>query len=358
MKVTTSKLKDFLGDPGKYGSVLLYGNDYSKVDLYAQRITQIVTGGKEEFSVLRIDFSEAIKDPNLLFVSLTTVPMFHKKTFVVLTDAKDTLPCDLKHAIDRIDPQHSYLITQAKELAASSTLRSYYNNHPKYAAIACYKQDNVSGLVADFLSDNEISCSRETFRILCDLLQNSTACIKSDLEKLLLYLGESRVLSSDDIHKSFAADLDPALDDVCVAIVEGSLENFIKFTDALFQNKVPAVLVIRSSIKYFMTLEYLSRKVKDGCDIDATIKSFNPPIFFRLVPQLKRHAVNVPYKVIQLILRMLHETEIQCKTAETSQETVFKYFMYSLISNVQRVCSGNIASNAYFSASQPRGNTP
>ena len=350
MKVTTSRVKDFLSSPEKCGSVLLYGSDHSRIDLYSQKITQHVTGGSSEFSVLRVDFSEACKDPYQLLVSLTTIPMFHRKTFVVLTDAKETLPCDLKYAIDHINPEYCYLVVQAKELTAASTLRLYYHNHPTYAAIACYKQDSISAIVADFLSENKISHNRETFLILCDLLQNSTACIKPDLEKLLLYMGTRKELVLSDLNECFAADLDPVLDDVCFAIVEGNLESFIKFTDALFQNKVPTVLIVRSSIKYFITLEYLSRKTKDGCDLDATIKSFHPPIFFRLVPQLRKHAASVPYKVIQLILRTLHETEVQCKVAETSQETVFKYCMYPLILNVQRLSNNITTVNSRFNA--------
>ena len=350
MKVTTSRIKDFLSSPEKYGSVLLYGNDHSRIDLYSQKVIQHVTRGSNEFSVLRIDFAEASKDPNQLFVSLTTIPMFHRKTFVVLTDAKETLPCDLRYAIDHINPAYCYLVVQARELTAASTLRSYYHSHQTYAAIACYKQDSISAIVTDFLSGNNISYNRETFLILCDLLQNSTACIRPDLEKLLLYLGARKELMLSDINECFAADLDPVLDDVCFALVEGNLENFIKFTDALFQNKVPTVLIVRSSMKYFMTLEYLSRKTKEGCNLDATIKSFHPPIFFRLVPQLKKHSASVPYRVIQLILRTLHETEIQCKVAETSQETVFKYCMYSLILNIQRLCNSTTTANSRFNA--------
>ncbi|QLL67340.1 DNA polymerase III subunit delta [Anaplasma phagocytophilum str. Norway variant1] len=336
MKVTASKLKDFFSNPGAYGSVLLYGNDYSRISHYTQKIINLLTS-KEEFSVLRTEFSHASKEPEQLFVDLSTVPMFHQKSLVILTDAKDSLSPDLRTAVDNLNTCHCYVIVQAKELSSTSSLRTYYNNHVMYAAIACYKEDNINNIVAEFLAENQVTYNTETFALLCNLLQTSNACIQPELEKLLLYLGTKRNLSIEDLQESFAADFDPALDDICIAIADGNLKSFNRAADALLQNKIAAVLIIRSSIKYFMTLEYLLRKVRSGCDINTAVKSVQPPIFFRLVAQLKKHVSTVPYQMVQLILRRLHEAEVQCKLSDSSQESMFRYLMYSLILSVQQI---------------------
>ncbi|MDB1135625.1 DNA polymerase III subunit delta [Candidatus Anaplasma sp. TIGMIC] len=339
MRFTASKIKDFFSNPGAYGSVLLYGNDHSRISFYEDKIAQLVTKD-QECSILRMEFTHACKEPEQLLVDLTTIPMFHKKSLVIITDAKDTLGSELKSALDKIDRQHCYVIMQARELVSTSSLRAYYNNHPTFAAIALYKEDSVDSIVSEFLSDNNISYDRQTFRLLCDLMQESNACIKPELQKLLLFLGSRKTLTSADLEKSFAADLDPALDDICAAIAGGDVAAFSKISDALLQNKVAAVLIIRSSIKYFLTLEYLARRVKFGDDINAAIKSHPTPVFFRLIPQLKKHVSSMPYKLLQLVIHRLHDAEAQCKLAESSSESTFKFLMYSLVLSVRQASQG------------------
>ena len=334
MKITLSKFREFFASPIGYGSVLLYGSDPSRISHYTQKIIDSVTTS-DEYAVSRMDLNEASKEPEQLLVTLTTVPMFHQKSLMVLAGAKDALSSDLKNAIDNMNTDYCFVIVQARELASTSSLRAYYNSHPRYASIACYKEDNISALVAEFLSENGVSYKAAAFKLLCNLLQNSSACLQPELRKLLLFLGEKKVLDVEDVRQSFVADLDPALDDICVAIAAGDLKNFVAIADSLLQNKVAEVLILRSSMKYFMTLEFLMRKVKEGIRLDDAIKAVQPPIFFRLIPQLRQHVATLSYQVVQFILNKLHETEVQCKSPDALPEAAFKYQMYSLILSIR-----------------------
>ncbi|MGN7678579.1 MAG: DNA polymerase III subunit delta [Anaplasma sp.] len=343
VKITPSKLWDFFKSPEAYTSVLLYGSDCSRIGLYTQKILDHMNRNGE-FVIHRMVFAQVAKDPEQLLVNMMTVPMFDQKSLILLTDAKDPLGADLKAALQNINPKHCYVIIQARELPGASSLKDYYNNHKTFAAVGCYKEDSVGPVVADFLSRHDISHTREAFRLLCDLLQQGSACIQSELKKLLLYLGTNKNLSIEDVQKSLATDLDPVLDDLCVAIADGNLEDFLKLADALFQNKIAPVLIIRSCLKYFMRVEYLIRKTSDGESIDQVIRSIQPPVFFRLVPRLKKHASSLPYKTVQVILGRLLEAEIQCKLSDTTQETTFKYLMCALTLLVKRVVNRKTAS--------------
>ncbi|MCU7611117.1 DNA polymerase III subunit delta [Anaplasma capra] len=334
VKITASKLGDFFGNPEAYGSMLFHGNDCSRASMYIQKILHQVNRNGE-FAIHKMEFLKANKDPEQLLVNLMTIPMFSKKPLVLLTDAKDGLSSDLKAAMESVNPQHCHVIVQARELSGASSLKDYYNTHKRFASIGCYKEEDASFIVADFLSRHSISYEQRALRLLCDTLRHSSACLQPELEKLLLYLGTKKSLSTEDIQKSLASDLDPALDDLCVAIADGNLGDVLKFTDALFQNKVSPMLVIRSSMKYFVRLECLSRRTHHGENIDNVIKTLQPPVFFRLIPKLRRHVASVAYETIQVILRRLLEAEIQCKISDTTQEVVFKYLMCSLATFVK-----------------------
>ena len=334
MKITLSKLREFFENPGSCGSVLLYGSDPSRINHYTQKIIDSIMT-KTAYAISRMDLADVSKEPEQLLVNLTTVPMFHQKSLIVLSGAKDALSTDLKSAIDNMNTDYCFVIVQARELSGTSSLRAYYNNHPKYASIACYKEDNINALVAEFLTENGVTYNSVAFKLLCGLLQGGGTCIKPELSKLLLFLGDKKVLDVEDIQQVFVADLDPALDDICVAIAAGDLKNFVAIADSLLHNKVTEVLILRSSMKYFMTLAYLMRKVRGGTRLDDAIKAIQPPIFFRLVPQLRQHATSLAYQTVQLILSKLHETEVQCKSPDALPEASFRYQMYLLIQSVK-----------------------
>ncbi|ACZ48887.1 DNA polymerase III, delta subunit [Anaplasma centrale str. Israel] len=338
MKVTPSKLRDFFDSPELYGSVLLHGSDYGRMSMYTQKILDRINRNSE-FVIHKMEFLKANRDPEQLLVSLMTVPMFSKKSLILLTDAKDTLSADLRAAIEGMNMQHCYMIIQARELSGTSTLKGYYSSHKKFAAVGCYKEEDVSFIVADFLAKHGISYRHSTFKLLCTKLKNGSACLQPELEKLLLYLGEQKSLAAEDVQKSLSTDVDPVLDDLCVAITDGNLGDALKHVDTLMQNRLSPILVIRSSLKYFMQLEYLLRTTQSQASIDSALKALQPPVFFRLIPKLKRSAESVSYRTVQVILRRLLEAEIQCKLSDTSQEVVFKYLMCSLTAFVKRAKS-------------------
>ncbi|WP_447582304.1 DNA polymerase III subunit delta [Anaplasma marginale] len=335
VKITPSKLRDFFNSPETYGSVLLHGSDYSRMNMYTQKILDHINCNNE-FVIHKMEFLKANRDPEQLLVSLMTVPMFGQKPLVLLTDAKDMLSADLKTIMAGIDTQHCYVMIQARELSGASTLKGYYNNHKTFAAVGCYKEEDVGFIVADFLEKHGISYGHSTFKLLCTTIKHSAACIQPELEKLLLYLGEKKSLSTEDVRKSLSTDVDPVLDDLCVAIADGTLADVLKCADTLMQHRISPILAIRSSLKYFMQLEYLLRAAQNQVSIDSALKALQPPVFFRLIPKLKRNAASVSYRTLQVILRRLLEAEMQCKLSDATQEVVFKYLMCSLAAFVKR----------------------
>ena len=332
MKISSSKLSEFFANPTAYKSVLFYGNDQSRINLYSQKILCALNADGAS-SITRIECQNGEKDLEQFFLSATTVPMFHKRSLIFLSDANDTLCATLKQMMQNIHPNHCYVVLQAQELTKHSALKAYYENDEQLASLGCYKENDVAHIVHEFLAEHDITCDKSAFKMLCFSLQNSAACIEPELKKLLLYLGTEKELRAEDISSSMSLDLDPALDDICNAVAEGDLQNFVESSDKLFQRKTSPILIIRSSMKYFITLEHLIRKTKTGLSVDAAIKSMRPPIFFKLIPQFTKHTKAVKYSTVCMIIRYLFDLEARLKSPDMSsqQEIIFNHLMYSLI---------------------------
>ncbi|QGR02961.1 DNA polymerase III subunit delta [Ehrlichia ruminantium] len=327
MKITSSKLRTFLGDAHSVNNILIYGNDYGKISMYKDKIINNIRSNIE-LTIISIDFSSVNKNPSLLFVELSTIPMFCPHKLLILTNGEKILSKELKDVLEH-SIGNNYVIVVAGELPSDSTLRQYYDGSSDAVSIGCYKDDsnNLAFIVSDFLIENKIQFNNEILQYLCHALSKNPHALQSELEKLILYMGNDKNLTIQNIQAGLLTELDPISDDLYISIVERNIENFTKFSDILLKNKFTPILLIRVLLRYFLRLEYIIRTVKTGLSIDQVLKFIQPPVFFKLVPTIKRHVTNISHYEVSDIIQKLLEIEIQCKKSDSNQEMIFKHYI-------------------------------
>ncbi|QXK93959.1 DNA polymerase III subunit delta [Neoehrlichia mikurensis] len=335
MKITSSKLQDFFHNPKMVRSTLLYGNDSCQINIYTKKIIDYINNNNDH-SIIKIEFTKINKNPELLLSNLTTIPIFYSKQLIIITNVKEPINKDIINIINKHISEYNYIIIIAEELINFSPLKTYYDNSTKTASIRCYKNENehLSYIIKDFLLTNKIECNHNVIQYMLAHFYNNESATLQELEKLLLYIGHKKTLVIEDIKKSLSTESHLALDHLYIAIIEKNITAFIKTTDILLQNKFTPIALIRIITKYFMQLEYLSRQIQSGKTIKQAIQETHPPIFFKLVPTIKKHLTIIKYQKILDILAKLLKIEIQCKKSDSIQETVFKYYMTTIISSM------------------------
>ncbi|CAH57802.1 DNA polymerase III subunit delta [Ehrlichia ruminantium] len=337
MKITSSKLRTFLSDPQSVSNILIYGNDYGKISMYRDKIISSIRSNVD-FTITNIDFPSINKNPGTLFVELSTVPMFCTRKLLILTNGEKVLSNELRDILEH-NIGNNYVIIIAGELPNDSTLRQYYDSSSSAVSIGCYKDDNnnLAFIVSDFLTENNVQFNNEILQYLCHSLSKNPHALQSELEKLILYIGNSKNLTIQSIQEGLLTELDPVSDDLYISIVERDIENFTKFSNILLKNKFTPILLIRVLLKYFLRLEYIIRTITSGIPIDQVLKLIQPPVFFKLVPIIKKHVVNVSYDEVNYIIRKLLEIEIQCKKSDSNHEIIFKHYVTAMMKSRQNV---------------------
>ncbi|AHC38916.1 DNA polymerase III subunit delta [Ehrlichia muris AS145] len=331
MKITSSKLYSFFNNPQSVNNILIYGNDYGKINMYKEKIINHVNINSD-FTISNLDFPTVNKNPSTLFIELTTISMFCENKLIILVNGEKSISQELKHILNN-NIGNNYVIITSGELSTDSTLRQYYDNSRNAASIGCYKDDNdnLTFIISDFLTKNKIHYNSITLQYLHNVLSQNCNALQPELEKLMLYIGNDKNLTTQNIQESLLTELDPVSEDLCVSIAEKNLENFTKFSDILLKNKFTPIALIRILIKYFLRLEYLIRTVKNGEPINQALKSIHPPIFFKSIPTIKKHISAISHSEVNNIIRKLVEIEIQCKKSDLNQEVIFKYYLTAMI---------------------------
>lgn len=329
MKITPFKIKEFLKNPGSAQGVLIHGNDPGQIDFYSRNITDILNKN-EEFTICKMEFNDINKSPGLLFTELANITIFNKKKLILLINVADKVSEELKKILNN-HIGNNYILMIAKATLAQ---RSYFENAKNFAVIGCYKDsnNNLRDIILAYLKQNNISYTDEAIAQLQHYLSNSFS-FYLELEKLTTYLGNKKHIELSDVEKCLGSKThDVAVDDLCSAIVEKNINDFIKYSNILVAyGNFSSIALLKIISRYFIRLSTVLNAVKSGIDEQEAIKMLDPPLFFKQLPIFKKHMQNIDYLRVKVILQGLLKLEIMSKQTDVNSKLIFQHNIMSML---------------------------
>ncbi|MGL9688608.1 MAG: DNA polymerase III subunit delta [Wolbachia sp.] len=325
MKVTPSKIKKFLEKPDTLRGVLIHGSDNSRIDFFVQEIISSL----DEYSVQVMDFATVNKSPGLLLSELANISMFANKKLVKLINVSGSISKELKNVLDHNTSDH-YVMMIANDLPYSSATKSYMESSKIFGVIACYKDSgsNLYDIISSYLKQNDIKYINKVIYHLQSYFNHSKLPIYSELEKLVLYLGERKDLKPADIELCLSASSNDyvTLDNLCSAIANKDMANFIKISDTLIlQENFSPIALIRIISNYFLHLENVLLSIRSGMSEQAAIDQLSPPLFFKQLQSFKLHLKNFQLLELRRILERLIRLEVICKKTDLDHKMIFQH---------------------------------
>ncbi|MDR2831997.1 MAG: DNA polymerase III subunit delta [Rickettsiales bacterium] len=324
MKVTPSKVKKFLEKPDTLSGVLIHGSDNSRVDFYVQEIIASL----DEYSVQVMDFAIVNKSPGLLLSELANISMFTSKKLIKLINVSGSISKELKNVLDYNADGH-YVMMIATDLPYNSATKSYMESSKIFGVVACYKDSNSNlyDIISGYLKQNDVKYTNEVIYHLQSYFNHSKLPICSELEKLVLYLGERKDLKLTDIELCFSTSGNDyvTLDNLCSAIASKDVAHFIRMSDTLMlQENFSPIALIRIISNYFLRLENVLLSMQGGMNEQAAINQLSPPLFFKQLQSFKSHLKNFQLSELKEILEKLISLEVTCKKTDLDHKMIFQ----------------------------------
>ncbi|WCR53699.1 MAG: hypothetical protein PG981_000721 [Wolbachia endosymbiont of Ctenocephalides orientis wCori] len=325
MRVTPSKVKAFLEKPDAFSGVLVHGSDNSKVDFYTQQIAANLDG----YSTQIMDFVAVNKSPGLLFSELANFAMFSDKKLIKLINVAGSISKELKSVLNDNIGDH-YLIFVANDLPYNSSTKAYMESSKKFGVVACYKDNNsnLQDAISHYFKQNNIEYANEIIRYLQSYFNHNKLPIRSELEKLVLYLGERKNLSLADIElcfSTFGGNYYVTLDNLCSAIANKDIARFIEISNTLIsQENFSPIALIRIMLNYFFRLENVLFAIQDGVNEQDAIDGLLPPLFFTQLQNFKSHLRSLKLSELRKVLDSLINLEVMCKKTNLDHKMLFQ----------------------------------
>jgi DNA polymerase-3 subunit delta len=319
MKLGAREIENFLTAPDKIcRAALLYGPDAGLARERSQRIKEkILAGNTDPFAFSEFSESTLLEDWARLSDEINAIGLLAAKRFILIRGASDKLTNLIKDIAPTLH-NDVFLLLIAEELSARSPLRKWFEESPTVASVACYRDEirDLQTLVNKTFFEAGLSAPREVIDYLCTQLGNDREVTRAELEKIITYAGEEKILSLTDVEALVDYNRDTQLDDIVNAAADKNVAVLDKMLAVHLREGTSPVAYLRALQRYFNRLYFIKSRAEMGYDIETTVSNLKPTVFYKQKPLMIRHARNWGLPQIVRVLRMLIAAEAASKTSD------------------------------------------
>ena len=311
MKIKGYELKDLV-EKKKYAAYLVYGQNKGLVREKSQTIIDAYKDDQTE--IIKFENDELISNSEKLSNEFNTFSLTAKKKIIHVLNTKDNLTEIITGTVNNQD-SINLIVFETSELTPRSKLRKFFEKEKYVGVLACYfdTEQDVRDLIETTFKKEDISISKDICLLIAEHLGNERHIIKSELEKIILYLKDKKEFKAEDILKCLSQNEDFGFDDLNYNLCDGNVVKLDKIINQLYLEGINPIALLRSASKHFQKILFVNQKIDVGINFNESLSQLKPPIFFLYLNQFKNQVrkwkTNICYKAIERIM----ETEKLCK---------------------------------------------
>jgi DNA polymerase-3 subunit delta len=218
--------------------------------------------------------------------------------------------------IDNIQEKktENIIILNSDQLDKRSKLRSFFEKHKDYYCVAFYPDDQqtISKIIFNFFKKNNIKISPKDINLIVSKCNGDRLNLYNELNKIKSYVLNNNI-SSDVLRKliNLSEDYDLSkLVDNCLATNKKETLNILNENN--FTNE-DCLLIVRIFLQKSKRLLNLKKNYNKNQNLEFTISSAKPPIFWKDKDIVKKQIHNWNVENIKVLIYRLCKLELLLK---------------------------------------------
>ncbi len=291
----------------KNNILLLHGKNEGLKNEAVSRILKdlIITSNYEEREILDniTDFLEGISSNSL----------FENKRIITIKRATDKI---LK-IIEEVSARNldDIIILNSGNLEKKSKLRSYFEKDKQKISIAFYpdNEQTLSRLCLNYLKEKNIPISQANVNLIVNRCGGDRGVLFNELNKIELFSKKGKKLNLENITKLINLSEDHSVSELIDNCLAKNQKKTINILNENNYNNEDCILIIRVLLNKAKKILKLSSEFKKNNNIDLTISSAKPPIFWKDKELTKQQIYKWEPLNIKKLIYKSNETELLIK---------------------------------------------
>ena len=302
--------------------------DYKKINLEINKI--ILFYGKNEgvkneiisslfdeknTEIKNFDEKEILDNSSIFIENIQSKSLFEPIRIIQIKRASDKI-YKLLEEIGSKNLEDINLIINAGILEKKSKLRSYFEKSKEYACVPVYPDTNetLSRLTLNFFKKEKIPISQANINLIVNKSSNDRQILLNELQKIKNFSLNGRKLDKSNISKLINLIEDHNISELIDNCLAKNKKKTIDILNENHFNNEDCVLITRIFLNKSKKILKLSSEFKKNNDINLTISSAKPPIFWKDKELTKQQIYKwKPEKIKNLIFK-INEIELLIKT--------------------------------------------
>ncbi|HEY9011694.1 MAG TPA: DNA polymerase III subunit delta [Devosia sp.] len=265
------------------GVFLVYGPDAGLVRESAHRLVRQFGGADAGgMNLVTLEGNELDGEPGRLAVEAKTASLFGDKRVVRVRNAGKALVMVLTELLD--DPAGAAIVLEAGNLAPKDALRALVESKAMGRALPCYpdSDETLLKLINDTFAKHGIRAEPDVATTLRDNLGNDREVTRRELEKLVLFSAETKLLTRHDVLALCADNAALVLDEVIDAMGTGHAARLEEALNRALAAAINPQQLLSSAQLHFATLRRWRAEVDLGKSPSEVLDGARPrPHFSR-----------------------------------------------------------------------------
>ena len=296
-------LKTFNLDKNINAKIFLFHgvNDGQKEEIIENKFIPIFGN-----NVFKYYEKEILSNIENFYNQILSKSFFEKKKLIIIKDASDKIKEDIEVLKEKISDDIKIIIISSV-LDKKSKLRNLFEKNDDLVAIAFYNDNNQTlySISKSFFLKKNISISQESINLLVNRACGERKSLNNELQKIENFLSNKNKISIEEIHALTNLSENYSINELvdnCLAKNKQKTIYILNENNFSFED---AIIIIRTFLLKTKRLLKLNQNLQINKNIDKTIVSFKPPIFWKdkelVKNQIKIWTLNKTYKLIEEI---------------------------------------------------------
>ena len=286
---------------------LFYGKNNGFKDEFTKNII------KNKYDTINYDEKEILENKDNFIENLLTKSLFDEQRIIIIKRSTDKILNIIEDLYSK--KIEDIIILNADSLEKRSKLRSFFEKDEKLICVPFYPDNDqtLSKLAYNFFKSKNIPISQANMNLIINKCNGDREILLNELTKIEYYSINGKKISNDEILKLTNLNENHSVSELVDNCLAKNKKKIIDILNENNFNNEDCILITRSFLNKSKKILQLSTEFKKNKNIELTISSAKPPIFWKDKEITKKQLKQWKPENIKKLIYKLSEIEFLIK---------------------------------------------
>ena len=285
---------------------------YGKNEGFKNEVTKNIIKNKN--NILNYEEKEILENEDSFIENILTKSLFDEKKTIIIKRSTDKILGIIEN-LNSKKLEDTTIIVNADVLEKKSKLRILFEKDKKLVCVPFYPDNDqtLSKLTHNFLKKKNILISQSNINSIINKCNGDRETLLNELNKIEYYSKNGKKISSEDIIKLTNLSENHSVTELVDNCLAKNKKKIINILNENNFNNEDCIIIVRTLLNKSKKILKLSNDYENNNNIDLTISSAKPPIFWKDKEITKQQIYKWKPNNIKKLIYKISEIELLVK---------------------------------------------